>query len=137
MLLHPSLYTLPPPLSPSLPPSLPHSLPHSPTVGADLNEVQDPKLTLVGVHTEDEVKGGIMAVDQSPVPTSQLAANHRQMTQHPTLDQKRAEKGQSTTSGGLPGALQEVAARLLAFGHHVKHLLDHRLLLVLVLGGNK
>ena len=39
-----------------------------------LDEVQDAELALVGVHTEHKVESSVMAVDEPPVPPTQLAA---------------------------------------------------------------
>ena len=39
-----------------------------------LDEVQDSELALIGVHTEHKVESSVMAVDEPPVPPTQLAA---------------------------------------------------------------
>ena len=44
-----------------------------PPAAVHLDEVKDAKLTLIGVNTEHEVEGGIMAVDQPPVTSTKCA----------------------------------------------------------------
>lgn len=105
----------------------------------NLDEVQDAQLTLRGVHTEDEVQRGVVAVDQLVVRATKQAAETQtevksfrrggmQPRRSPSRRDSPAGPPPCQRGGGLPAALQEVADVVIPLQHQVESLSDNLLL---------